>query len=312
MGVFIRNMPAGMFYLILAFAIGAAIALVVIGRQARRRAALVQAMPTTNIGMAVDGYVEFEGRTEAVDGPPLVTPLTGQPCAWYHAQVRKDVGTRHKQSGDGWSTIYEATSAAPFLLRDGTGVCAVHPYGADVTPTDKSVWYGATPIPSDRNPAKVGPTESAEGMVTVQGTSDTKYRYFEERIYLGDPLLVLGQFTRARPAAGDDADEEDSDLDVDEDADEGEDEEDGLQEAADEVILNRRLDDEKLVGDLYTRVGNASPGWISGGARTSPFIVTTSLQAIHIAQSDIGGQAAQSLALGPLAIAALMLYARFG
>ena len=28
--------------------------------------------------------------------------------------------------------------------------------------------------------------------------------------------------------------------------------------------------------------------------------------------SDIGGQAAESLALGPLAIAALMLYARYG
>ena len=97
MGAFIRNMPAGMFYLILAFAIGAAIALIVVGRQARRRAALVQAMPTTNIGMAVDGYVEFEGRTEAVEGPPLLTPLTRQPCAWYHAQVRKDVGTRQQR-----------------------------------------------------------------------------------------------------------------------------------------------------------------------------------------------------------------------
>jgi hypothetical protein len=47
-------------------------------------------------------------------------------------------------------------------------------------------------------------------------------------------------------------------------------------------------------------------------ARRRAAIATTSLQAIHIAPSDIGGQAAQSLALGPLAIAALMLYARFG
>jgi hypothetical protein len=72
---------------------------------------------------------------------------------WYHAQVRKDAGTRHKQSGDGWSTIYEATSAAPFLLRDGTGVCAVHPYGADVTPTDKSVCKRVMPTDIRFSPA---------------------------------------------------------------------------------------------------------------------------------------------------------------
>lgn len=79
------------------------------------------------------------------------------------------------------------------------------------------MWYGATPIPSDRNPAKVGPTESVDGMVTVHGTSGTQYRYFEERIYLGDPLMVLGVFSRARSGGDDDeeVDAEDSDSDVD-------------------------------------------------------------------------------------------------
>jgi hypothetical protein len=39
----------------------AAIALIVAGLRARQRAALIEATPTSNIGMATDGYCEFEG-----------------------------------------------------------------------------------------------------------------------------------------------------------------------------------------------------------------------------------------------------------
>ncbi len=39
----------------------AAIALIVAGLRARQRAALIEATPTSNIGMATDGYCAFEG-----------------------------------------------------------------------------------------------------------------------------------------------------------------------------------------------------------------------------------------------------------
>ncbi|MEO8675731.1 MAG: hypothetical protein ABI569_09135, partial [Casimicrobiaceae bacterium] len=65
---------------------------------------------------------------------------------------------------------------------------------ADVTSTDRSIWYGATIEPTDRNPLKVGPGESPSPDFQNLAGPDTRYQYSEERIYAGDPLLVLGNF----------------------------------------------------------------------------------------------------------------------
>lgn len=51
-----------------------------------------------------------------------------------------------------WETIRDVTSSDPFLLKDGTGACIVFPADAEVTFTDRSVWFGPRPIPEDKNP----------------------------------------------------------------------------------------------------------------------------------------------------------------
>jgi hypothetical protein len=98
----IRDLPLGVFSFVTALPLVASIALIVTGLRARQRAALIKATPTSNIGMATEGYCEFKGRVEAIDGRTINAPLTLWPCVWYHAKVEK--GVRRSTDGKGVST----------------------------------------------------------------------------------------------------------------------------------------------------------------------------------------------------------------
>ncbi|MCC6698146.1 MAG: hypothetical protein IT365_21165 [Candidatus Hydrogenedentes bacterium] len=290
----IQSLPLFVFLVMLAFLIAMAGICVFAGLHARRRAALIKAMPTSQIGSAEDGYREFEGTIEAIDGQTLSAPLTLSPCCWYHARVEKWVPRRGSSETSRWETVREITSSSPFLLRDATGVCAVYPDGAEVTPTDKSLWYGASQEPSDRSPKRVGPGESAKGMLEIACGPNSRYRYFEERMYDGDPLLVLGHFSRMHEEDATDEDDEplDSDADdsLDDHSEEGERDAESFSELAKQVTANS----------------------ISSGARTHPFILSTTPQAAHVAISELGGLGALFIALVPLAIAAYLIWCRYG
>jgi len=196
MGSMVRSASLAEFLVMLVIPLAIAALLVYAGLRARRRASLIKSTPRANIGMADDGYRAFEGTIEAIAGSPVTSPLTKSPCVWFHAKVEESVGPRsNNKVGRHWKVLNETTSRARFLVRDATGACMIHPDDADVTPTDRSVWYGATIEPTDRNPLKVGPGESpSPGFQNLAGP-DTRYRYSEERIYAGAPLLVLGTFT---------------------------------------------------------------------------------------------------------------------
>lgn len=175
---------------------------------ARRVANAIAATAVVRIGLAKEGAGAFEGKVASIDGRSLQSPLTDSPCCWFHAKVEKYVvREQHGSSGGAtatWVTLAQHTSAEPFLLSDGSGTSAVFPDGAEVTPTDRSVWYGATPLPGDRNPPRLGPGESAAGLLTIEGTPARRFRYTEERIYAGDPLFVLGAFESEVDADEDD------------------------------------------------------------------------------------------------------------
>src|SRR5260370_862209 len=81
-----------------------------------------------------------------------------------------------------------------------------------VTPTDRSVWYGPTALPQDRNPPRVGPGDSAEGMLRIEGTPSRRFRYTEERICDRDPLYSLGKFVREAGDQDEDDDDEDDSI----------------------------------------------------------------------------------------------------
>ncbi len=210
MSSFIQDLPLTPFVVIVAVFLGMTALLVFAALRSRKIAGFIKATPPSNAGFATDGYVALNGNAQPVDGKTLSAPLTGAACLWYHAKLEEWRRNRTSNSRWDWHTVRVTTSSEPFLFRDSSGECVVFPDGADVTCTDRSVWFGPEPIPEDKNPPKKGPGEAAEGVVKLYGTSDKKYRYTEERIYAGDSLYALGQFsTGASPDADDDDDEDD-------------------------------------------------------------------------------------------------------
>lgn len=149
-----------------------------------RLARIIEDTPTARIRSAPQGYIELEGEA-ALQEEPLPAPLTGTPCCWFRYKVER---RRHK----GWRTLESDASTRVFLLTDETGICVVHPRGAEVTATERKVWYGTA-----RHP-RGGRTSGGDGALSWldwrgQGLF-SRYRYTEERIHVGDRVYAVGKF----------------------------------------------------------------------------------------------------------------------
>ena len=101
---------------------------------AYRRYRYIHDLPTSKVASAAQGYVELFGRSERLDGEPLLSKLTGLPCCWYRYYIER------KTSGDKWQYEDSGTSIAHFFLVDDTGRCVVSPEGAEVLSSRKQVW----------------------------------------------------------------------------------------------------------------------------------------------------------------------------
>lgn len=99
-----------------------------------RRWRSIRDTPTSQVASAAQGYVELMGRGKALEGLPLVSPLTGLPCLWYHYSVEE------KDSDGKWKHQRTETSEFSFLIRDASGECLVDPEGAEVLATRKDTW----------------------------------------------------------------------------------------------------------------------------------------------------------------------------
>ncbi|MGD2083760.1 MAG: GIDE domain-containing protein [Chromatiales bacterium] len=161
-----------------------------------RRARLIEDTPTARIRSAPQGQVELDGQAELLPGTPIRSPLTGSECCWWRYKIER---RGHKNR---WSRVEHGTSDGVFAVRDDTGVCLVDPEGAEVTPRDRSVWYGHDRHPQDRSPARFGIEPRGSGWsFSLGGLLNTplsigtgRYRYTEERIYPGDRLYLIGHF----------------------------------------------------------------------------------------------------------------------
>lgn len=304
----IQNAPFGVFLAMVGFPLAMAGVTIFAGIKGRQMAKLVKETKAAALGMAADGYHQFEGRAEAIGGTPLRAPLTGVECVWYSARLeewRRTPGDRHKSD---WHEVREITSSVPVLVRDATGAAVIYPSGAEVTPTDKSRWTGAGPEPDDRNPPRLGPGDSFEAGLQISGGPNSKFRYTESRIYAGDPLLVMGLYNSGRFTAAGDEDEDD---------------EDGASAA--DLAVDQADDDARHVelgpwvkadSDWYDalepvarKVTKAS---VMSGGRGQPLVMAATTAATHAAMNDLGSKAAFTIALLPLAIAVLVVLARFG
>lgn len=99
-----------------------------------RRWRSIRDTPTSQIASAAQGYVELIGRGKGLEGLPLVSPLTGLPCLWYHYTVEE------KDSDGKWKHQRSDTSEFSFLIRDASGECLIDPEGAEVLSMRKDSW----------------------------------------------------------------------------------------------------------------------------------------------------------------------------
>lgn len=182
--------PAGEFWA------AAGIAAVLVGAlswQALRslhRKRMMENMPTSLLRSAAQGYVKLQGVAQLLDGDPIVAGLTGQQCVWFRYRVeQRESRTNGRGQGETrWRTVDAATSEHLFALTDDTGSCVVDPDGANVTPSDRNCWYGQTRLPP-RVSGEAG-WRAWAGRLGLGGS----YRYTEERIRVGAPLVALGEF----------------------------------------------------------------------------------------------------------------------
>lgn len=187
------------YWVFLAFAIGIAAVCFYVAFGYLRRARIIEDTPTAKIRSAAQGFIELSGSALSDKDNKVISKLTDTECCWYRYLIEKKGNKR-------WDTVEKGSSEYPFIIQDDTGRCMVMPKGAEVTPSDQSVWYGTTRQPEERNPQKEPVKMSVGGFrvtmdrgINFNGKFEitklfTQYRYTEERIYAGDVIYALGHF----------------------------------------------------------------------------------------------------------------------
>jgi len=138
----------------IATAIVAVIAALSFVRMSRwwNHARVMENIPTSKVRSASQGYVELSGKAQLMEGPLIISPLTGKTCVWYRYKIEEKV---KKQDSKGRSTTYwrvvkQETSDELFFLEDETGRCVIDPDDADVLATNKRTWHKRRVVPPRR------------------------------------------------------------------------------------------------------------------------------------------------------------------
>jgi len=154
-----------------------------------RRDRVVADTPEVRIRSAAQGYVKVNGRTQPAGPAATPAPLSGLPCVWWSYEIAHE--ERDSKGNRRWQTTDSRSSVEPFaLLDDDGGRCLVGPVKAEITPTARNVWYGATSWPM------TGPPVAASFLRLGS------WRYTERLLAVGTRVCVLGEF-RSHSELGD-------------------------------------------------------------------------------------------------------------
>lgn len=166
------------------------------GFSGMRRCRLIEDVPTARVRSAPQGYVELIGTAHAMDGEPIMAPLSHTACCWYKFKVEK-------RSGKDWRVVQSGSSDGIFLLRDATGDCVIDPEGAEVTSRHKRSWSGNgsssdghaihARLPSLGSTADTV-VDIGGSILETLGAGVGTYRYTESVILGGDPMYAIGWF----------------------------------------------------------------------------------------------------------------------
>lgn len=171
-----------------AFSLG----LVTFGFVQLSRARSLEAVPTSRVRSAAQGYVELNGHARLLPGPEILSPLSLERCCWWQYRVEQrqaeDVLGRRQAR---WVTVDQGSSDDLFLLDDGTGACVIDPVGARVVTDVQRIWRGA-----QRRPDRIPKPGRHFGF--------GEYRYTERLMPLGGWLYAIGEFRSQTAARYDD------------------------------------------------------------------------------------------------------------
>ncbi len=123
-----------------------------------RRCRAITDTPTSRIGSAAQGYAELLGVCKPLPDIPLLSPARHLPCVWYRFKT-------YQRRGNKWMLADRGESDLEFLLDDGSGLCMLRPYEAQVL-SDRTDTY-------------------TEGDI----------RHVEETLLAGERVYALGYFT---------------------------------------------------------------------------------------------------------------------
>jgi hypothetical protein len=122
---------------------------------------------TSKVATAAKGFVELAGFARALNSQPLRDPIARRLCVWYHYDTEE---RNQRGKGNDWRVVDSATSARPFVLDDGTALCAILSLQATIE----------RPKPE-----------------LIKESSTRRHKVW--RIREGDPLYALGHLQRAKP-----------------------------------------------------------------------------------------------------------------
>jgi hypothetical protein len=155
-----------------------------------RRDRLVADTPEVRIRSAAQGYVKVKGRTQPAGPAATAAPLSARPCVWWAYEIAHQ--ERDTRGNRRWATTDSRSSVEPFaLVDDDDARCLVGPVKAEITPTVRNVWYGASAWPM------TGPPESGGLLQRLGG-----WRYTERLLGVGARVCVMGEF-RSHSEVGD-------------------------------------------------------------------------------------------------------------
>ena len=166
-----------------------------------RRGRLIEDVPTAKVRSAAQGYVELIGTAQALEGEPIISPLSQTVCCWYRFQVQR-------RSDRQWRTEQSGVSDGLFILRDDTGDCLIDPEGAEVSSRHSRTWAGdgSSAVAVHARLPSLGRVSDlvvdvGGGLLERLGSGIGEYRYQESVLLPGDPLYAIGTF-RSLDAGG--------------------------------------------------------------------------------------------------------------
>lgn len=143
-----------------------------------RRERVVADTPAVRIRSAAQGYVKVNGKALPSGPQAAAAPLTSRPCVWWSYEIARE--ERDSRGRTEWRTVESAASVELFVLADEDAQCLIGPVRAEITPTRRDVWYGATPRP-------LGMPDGG-GLLHSGG-----WRYTERLLGVGARLCVMGE-----------------------------------------------------------------------------------------------------------------------